>query len=63
MKRPVNTQMPATPIPSSQGSAGRAKLVTNFGDMGATVPKRLSVEKPGPLTAPSAQGPTRKGSK
>lgn len=57
--RPVNTQMPKTPIPPTRGSGGGPRMVTNLGTLGAKVPTLSRVEKPGPLTAPSAQGPTR----
>ena len=58
MNRPVKTQMPATPIPSKDGSPG-IKTVKNLGNLGAKVTPLKPSNNPGPMTAPSAQGPTR----
>ena len=63
MARPVRTQMPDTPIPSKDGSGGEPKLVTNLGTLGATVTPLQPSNDPGPMTAPSAQGPKQPGAK
>lgn len=56
MKRPVKTTMPDTPIPPTTGSKGRVDLVTKIAVGGPQAPNRGS-NNPGPMTAPSAQGP------
>lgn len=64
--RPVNTQMPKTPIPPTTGSGGSPKLVTklDLGGSGVTFrTPRPPLTQPGPQTAPSAQGPVRPGAK
>lgn len=42
---------------SSKAAPGRVEMKTNLGTMGATVKKLMPSNKPGPGTAPSAQGP------
>lgn len=58
MPRPVKTTMPDTPIPPVSGSPGRVPLVTTIPLAGPKVKNEAS-NNPGPMTAPSAQGPTR----
>lgn len=61
--RPVNTQMPHTPIPPTTGSKGGPKLVTNLGTLGGKVAPLTPSNSPGPMTAPSAQGPVQPGTR
>lgn len=61
MKRPVDTQMPATKMPSKEGSAGAIRPVMTLGDLGATVNPLMPSNNPGSITSPSAQGPVRPG--
>ncbi len=43
---------------SSKAASSRVEMKTNLGNMGATVKRMMPSNKPGPMTAPSAQGPT-----
>lgn len=60
MERPVKTTMPQTPIPPTTGSKGTVQLVTHIPVGGKDLPI-TQVEDPGPLTAPSTQGPYHPG--
>ena len=46
-----------------QAASPAGTFVTNLGTLGAKVNPLKPSNKPGPMTAPSAQGPTRSGSK
>lgn len=64
MDRPVRTQMPATPIPPTSGSKGAVEYVTHVDLPNVHSPENICPSNdPGPLTAPSSQGPERQGTK
>ena len=46
-----------------KAAGGRVALTKNLGNLGATVQPLKPSNNPGPMTAPSAQGPTRPGAK
>lgn len=48
---------------SQKAADSPAKTITNMGNLGATVTPLKPSNNPGPMTAPSAQGPTRPGTK
>ena len=57
------SRMNALNLGTSQSQAGGVKTITNLGTLGAKVTRLKASNNPGPMTAPSAQGPTRKAAK
>ncbi len=47
--------------PSEKGAKSPARLVTNMGNLGATVKPLMPSNDPGPMTSPAAQGPVWPG--
>lgn len=48
---------------SQKAASSNVNMVSNLGNLGATVTKLKPSNNPGPMTSPSAQGPTRKSAK